>query len=140
MKKYVYQALGVLAISVMVVSCNSTNKSDGKSDIGEPNNSILEAGLLESGKTYTMKIDSVGDVDWYGLAVPEQGYVSVQAKQVPDNINLNVRFAHKQAWKTEKQQWITGWSKVPKTIPVRKPDTLYFAVIDDYNNESSTED
>jgi len=140
MKKYVYQALGVLAISVMVVSCNSTNKSDGKSDIGEPNNSILEAGLLESGKSYDMKIDTIGDVDWFAIPVSGQGYLDVSAKNIPDGMNLVIRFSEKEEWEQTKEKWITGELSLPATIPVYKPDTIYFMLKDKYHATASEED
>lgn len=140
MKKYVYQALGVHAISVMVVSCNSTNKSDGKSDIGEPNNSILEAGLLESGKSYDMKIDTIGDVDWFAIPVSGQGYLDVSAKNIPDGMNLVIRFSEKEEWEQTKEKWITGELSLPATIPVYKPDTIYFMLKDKYHATASEED
>src|SRR5699024_1023769 len=98
MKKYVYKILGVIVICVMVLSCNSTNKNESKSSIGEPNNSILEAGVLESGKFYAMKIDSIGDVDWFALPVSGQGYLDVSAKNIPDAMNLVIRFSEKEEW------------------------------------------
>src|SRR5699024_4667640 len=121
MRDCLKQLAGVVAVIGLAVACSSSG-----GDIGEPNNSILESGMLESGKSYTMKIDSVGDIDWYSVPVPGQGYLNISTKTVPDNLNLRLRFAEKQEWEPEKQKWTTGWSDIPKTIAVLDPDTLYF--------------
>jgi len=135
MRDCLKQLAGVVAVIGLAVACSSSG-----GDIGEPNNSILESGMLESGKSYTMKIDSVGDIDWYSVPVPGQGYLNISTKTVPDNLNLQLRFAEKQEWEPEKQKWMTGWSDIPKTIAVLDPDTLYFVIADNYNDEASDEE
>ena len=139
MKKVIYQILGVLAISMIVVACNSTNKNKSKSDIGEPNNSILEAGVLESGKSYEMKIDTIGDVDWFAVPVSGQGYLDVSAKNIPEGMNFVIRFSEKEEWEQKKEKWITGELSLPATIPVYEPDTIYFMLKDKYHATASEE-
>ena len=140
MKKITFQTLGVLAISLMVVACNSPKSNGDKKGVGEPNNSILEAGLLASGTSYDMKIDSIGDVDWFALPVSGQGYLNVSTKNIPEAMNLVVRFSEKEEWKQTKEKWITGELGLPATIPVYKADTIYFMIKDKYHANASEED
>lgn len=123
-----------------MAACSSPKKKENKNNIGEPNNSILEAGILESGKAYTMKIDSVGDVDWYALPVPGQGYLNISTKNIPENLKLTIQLAEKQEWKPKKEKWTTGDLGLPATIPVYKPDTIYFVFKDKYHKNASKED
>lgn len=132
-------SLTCLAVILISVFACSKNDKKTKGEIGEPNNTIMEAGIIESGKPYSMKIDSVGDIDWYALPVKDSGYVRVSTKTVPDNLKLNIRFAEKEEWKSEKEKWLTKWLNIPSTIAVSGIDTLYFAIIDDYNDAFSDE-
>ncbi len=135
---YLKPLMGLIVLVSLLTACASPKKENQKK-FGEPNNSILSASLLKSGKGYTMKIDSIGDVDWYALPVSGSGYVRITTKTVPENLNLEVRFAEKQAWEPEKQKWLSDWERIPKTIGVADRDTLYFAIIDDWNDKASPE-
>lgn len=137
MKQSHLQIIYIIAILFIVAACSSPTK---KNSIGEPNNSILEAGVLNSGESYNMKIDTVGDIDWFALPVAGQGYLNISTKNIPENLNLIVRFAEKQEWEPTKQKWITGDLNLPATIPVEKPDTIYFVFKDKYNDNASEED
>lgn len=139
MEKVIYQMLGVLAISMVVVACNSPKSNGDNKGVGEPNNSILEAGLLESGKSYDMKIDTIGDVDWFAIPVSGQGYLNVSTKNIPEDMNFVVRFSEKEEWKQTKEKWITGELGLPATIPVYKPDMIYFMFKDKYHANASEE-
>ncbi len=137
MKQYNLRFIGVITLLITVAACSSpTNKNH----IGEPNNSILEAGILESGESYSMKIDTVGDIDWFALPVSGQGYLNISTKNIPENLQLVVRFAEKEEWKPKKENWITDDLNLPATIQVSKPDTIYFVFKDKYNNNASEED
>ncbi|MDZ7718809.1 MAG: hypothetical protein U5K72_08345 [Balneolaceae bacterium] len=117
------------------ISCGG----NGGDSVGEPNNNIMQANIPSWEKPINMKIDSVGDVDWFGLPVEGQGYVSVQARQIPDEIGLRVRFAHRQPWESTKHQWVNDWRELPTAVPVSATDTLFFAMQDDWNDEASDE-
>lgn len=127
-----------LFVCSLITACSSTTK---KNDIpiGEPNNTILEAGIIEFGKSYSMKIDSIGDIDWYGAVIEKPGYFEIATKTVPENLKIQVRFAYKEEWESNKEKWETKWMNIPATIKVTKADTLYFAIIDDYNDAFSDE-
>ena len=137
MKQFNLQIIGVIALLITVAACSSPAK---KNHIGEPNNSILEAGILESGESYSMKIDTVGDIDWYALPVSGQGYLNISTKNIPKNLQLVVRFAEKEEWKQKKENWITAELGLPATIPVDKSDTIYFVFKDKYNKNASDEE
>jgi len=145
MKLYSYLKYGLIIFSIFSLCCSCSfldkknDKESGKG-IGEPNNTILEAGILKTGEINTMKIDTIGDIDWYAIPVSGQGYLTVSTKKVPENLNLQVRFAEKQAWEKEKHKWYTDWNYMPHTISVEKSDTLYFAIIDNHNDEASDEE
>lgn len=134
MKNSIKQALGLAFAFILVAACSSPKE---KNVIGEPNNSILEAGVLESGESYSMKIDSIGDIDWFALPVSGQGYLNISTKEIPDDLKLVVRFANKQEWEPTKQKWISGELGLPATIAVSEPDTIYFAFKDKYNQKAS---
>lgn len=138
MKSHQLSLLGGALMCSFVIGCSGSKNSDGH--FGEPNNTILEANIIESGKAYSMKIDSVGDIDWYALPVNDSGYVRLSTKVVPENLTLNVRFAEKEEWQAQKEKWLSSWMKVPATIAVSGIDTLYFAIIDDYNDAFSDEE
>lgn len=101
---------------------------DRKASIGEPNDSILDAGMLEKGRAIEMRIDSSGDRDWYALALDTNSYVKLGTQKVPEPLRLEVRFAKKQAWEKEKKQWSSDWKEIPTLHSPGKKDTLYFVV------------
>src|SRR5699024_8490539 len=115
MKQFFQQITGVITILIFFTACFSTKEKDKKEDIGEPNNSILEAGLLDSGKPYQMKIDTVVDVDWFAVPVGGPGYLNLSTKNILENLKLVVRFAKKQEWEQQKEKWITGEMGFPAT-------------------------
>src|SRR5699024_7327287 len=104
MKQFFQQITGVITILLFIAGCSSPKEKDKKNNIGEPNNSILEAGLLDSGKPYQMKIDTVGDVDWFAVPVSGPGYLNLSTKNIPENLKLVVRFAEKQEWEQQKEK------------------------------------
>lgn len=139
MKQFFQQITGVITILLFITACSSPKEKEKKDDIGEPNNSILEAGLLDSGKPYQMKIDTIGDVDWFAVPVDGPGYLNLSTKNIPENLKLVVRFAKKQEWEQQKEKWITGEMGFPATIPIEEPDTIYFVFKDKYNNNAAEE-
>ncbi len=100
----------------------------GSSGPGEPNDKVMDAGYLQSKEAIGMKIDSAGDIDWYGLPIDSSGYVKVSSKGVPDHLKLEVRFAKKQAWEAKKHKWLSDWEALPHTKGFRGMDTVHFAV------------
>lgn len=136
MKITILPFLALSLSSLLLISC-ANDKNSRSSGAGEPNNSILTAATVEAGKSFQMKIDSVGDVDWFALPVKDSGYVEVASKNVPDNLKLNIRFAQREEWNSQKEKWLSNWMNLPIAIPISGIDTLYFAIVDDYNDAFS---
>lgn len=137
MKKSIHQIIGIASVLIVAAACSSPKE---KNEIGEPNNSILEAGILQSGESYSMKIDSIGDIDWFALPVPGQGYLDISTKNIPENLKLVVRFANKQEWEPTKEKWLSGELGLPATIAVSEADTIYFVFKDKYNQNASEDE
>ncbi|MGM0407384.1 MAG: hypothetical protein ACQERU_05340 [Bacteroidota bacterium] len=99
-------------------------------DPTEPNNSADEAKLITFDKQFTAGIYPVGDKDWFKVNVPEQGYLEIVSKNVPNEIQPEVRFIVYDEWSDPKTQEIRGWGEIPEACFV--PDSgEYFIVMHD---------
>ncbi len=132
MKQYYLSTSIVLSLIMFVFGCGDS-KNGGK----EPNDVILEASPIQLGKKVSMKIDSNHDRDWYRVVLPGKGYLHVGAKDIPDPINPEIRFAEKQPWQNEKKDWYTSWNDLAKAKQFHDRDTVYFTVQDNNRNNSS---
>ncbi len=129
----IFSSLCSLLILLFFAGCGK-GSTEGP---GEPNDRILDAGVMKPDRKIEMKIDSADDVDWYGIVVPSSGYIKTGVKKVPGDLDPEVRFAHKQEWEDQKQKWINGWDELPKSIRIPEADTIYLAVRDDNQDGSS---
>jgi hypothetical protein len=116
------------------MACGSPEKP-GK----EPNDSILKADPIKLDKAVKMKIDSNHDRDWFRTTIPDKGYLKIGAKDVPDGLKLEVKFAEKQPWQDQKHNWYTGWNRLPEATQFHERDTLYFAIQDNNRDAGSAE-
>ncbi|MFP4025199.1 MAG: hypothetical protein ACLFVR_11805 [Thiohalospira sp.] len=99
-------------------------------DPTEPNNSIEEAKLITLGEQFSAGIYPVGDIDCFKVKAPAQGYIEVAAKNVPDEIQPEVRFAVYDEWSDPQLKEIRGWGKIPQACFV--PDSgEYFIIMHD---------
>ncbi len=117
------------------LACSSPDKP-GK----EPNDSILKADPIKLDKPVKMKIDSNHDRDWFRATIPDKGYLEIGAKDVPDDLKLEVKFAEKQPWQDQKHNWYTGWNQLPEATRFHKRDTLYFAIQDNNRDANSSKE
>lgn len=106
-------------------------------DSGEPNNSPKEAAEFKPGDAGKMAIYPVGDSDWYKVTVPEQGYLQVIARGVPDGVGLQVRYGTYNEWDDELLV-IRDWMYLPDGCPVAEGD-VYLQFIDDWNDGGDQE-
>ena len=120
--------LKLLFLSIIVLNFNSCSTKGGDK---EPNNSIDQAIAINLDEQFTIKINPKGDVDWFKVDVPEQGYLKVQANQVPEEIGLEIAFAKLQEWEGKKQKTIRGWHKLPDALFIEEAGTYYFVLQDD---------
>lgn len=130
--KKILSILSIFYTFFFIVSC-----SGGGAD-KEPNNEIQEASVATYDEPFEIKIDPVGDVDWFKVDVPKQGYLSVQANNIDEALSLEVRFAQYQEWEGEKEKDLTDWLETPAVLHVVEPGTYYFVIADNYNDASST--
>jgi len=131
MKNYL-QLLFVLLVGIFVYSC-----SEGSS--GEPNNSIDQANDVVFSEPFDIKIEPKGDIDWFKVEIPEQGYLTVQASNIPEGIKLQAKFALFQEWEGKKEKELKGWTMLPAVLHVAEAGTYYFVIHDDWDDASSTE-
>jgi hypothetical protein len=127
----------LLVLALVVLSWLSGCGGKGGGSDKEPNNSIEEAGEITLDESFPIKINPKGDVDWFKVELPEQGYLNVQAGECPEELNLEVAFALYKEWEGEKEERIRGWKRLPDAVSIPKGGTYYFAVKDDHDDASS---
>ena len=125
----------ILTAAIFTSGCGGGGASKEK----EPNNSIDQANEITLGKPFSIKITPLKDIDWFKVNLIEQGYLKVQASQVPEGLVLEVAFALFQEWEGKKEKWLRKWHKLPDALFIPKAGTYYFAILDDYNDRESKE-
>ncbi len=135
MKRFVCVFVLWLIVFSWIGGCGGKGRGGDK----EPNNSIEEAGEITLEESFSMKINPKGDVDWFKVELPEQGYLKIQAGECPGELGLEVVFALYKEWEGEKEQRIRGWNRLPDAVSIPEGGTYYFAVKDDYDDASSGE-
>ncbi len=125
----------ILTIVIFTGGCGDGGTSKEK----EPNNSIDQANEIALGKPFSIKISPVKDIDWFKVDLTEQGYLKVQASQIPEGLELEVGYALFQEWEGKKEKWLKKWHKLPDAIFIPEAGTYYFAIIDNYHDRESNE-
>ena len=125
----------ILTVTIFTSSCGGGGASKEK----EPNNSIDQANEITLGKPFEIKINPVKDIDWFKVDLTEQGYLKVQASQIPKGLKLEVAYALFQEWEGSKVKWLKKWNKIPDALFIPEAGTYYFAIIDDYNDKESND-
>jgi len=124
----------LLGLSVSIIGCGG-----GASKEKEPNNTIENANPINLGIPFQINIDPVKDIDWFKVDLAEQGYLKVQASQIPENLELEVGFALFEEWGESKVKWLRKWKKLPDALFIPKAGAYYFAIIDNYNDQASSD-
>ena len=125
----------ILTVAIFTSGCGSGGASKEK----EPNNTIDQANEITLGKPFEIKISPAKDIDWFKVDLTEQGYLKVQASQIPAGLKLEVGYALFQEWEGSKVKWLKKWRKLPDAIFIPEAGTYYFAIIDDYNDKESND-
>jgi hypothetical protein len=133
MKKFVCLLFLLLTILSCIDGCGGKGGGSDK----EPNNSIEEAGEITLDESFPIKINPKGDVDWFKVELPEQGYLKIQAGECPEELGLEVAFALYREWEEEKEQRIRGWNRLTDAVFIPEGGTYYFVVKDNYDDASS---
>lgn len=105
----------------------------------EPNQSPQEAKLVEFGVEYESAIFPIGDEDWFKVNVKEQGYLSVRARNVPDNLELATYFATYDEYSSQKINTIKGKGELPQNIAITEPGEYYIVLCDRWDRYASKE-
>ncbi|MBC8415714.1 MAG: hypothetical protein H8E11_04720 [Candidatus Cloacimonetes bacterium] len=126
----------LLAILFLSLTCCGGGGTSGEK---EPNNSIDQANEITLGKPFSIKITPLKDIDWFKVDLTEQGYLKVQASQVPEGLELEVGYALFQEWEGSKVKWLKNWRRLPDALFIPEAGTYYFAIIDNYNDRESKE-
>ena len=100
----------------------------------EPNDTAKTANYVDFGKPVTLSINPKGDNDWFRVFVQQQGYLQVQARDVPKRLGLEVKYYTYDEWDGTKV--IRDWSSVPDGCFVTSGE-YYLRLNDNYNDAAS---
>ncbi|MEA2095622.1 MAG: hypothetical protein U9P73_02865 [Candidatus Cloacimonadota bacterium] len=134
-RSILFFSIFILTAAIFTSSCGGGGASKEK----EPNNSIDQANEITLGKPFEIKIDPIKDRDWFKVDLTEQGYLKVQANNVPEGLGVEVGFALFQEWEGSKVKWLRKWNKLPDALFIPKAGTYYVTIGDNYNDASSKE-
>ncbi|MDA3819548.1 MAG: hypothetical protein PF590_03655, partial [Candidatus Delongbacteria bacterium] len=126
----------LLGLLITCISCGS-DSSEKQNESSEPNDKIDEANSIEPGTEFQMKVHPKEDGDWYKVEIPGQGYLKLVSKNVPDEIDVQVRFATYEEWGEEKENFLTNFLKMPAAVAFEGEDTCYALVADRWNENAS---
>ncbi len=124
----------ILSFLLILTACGGSEQKD---PAAEPNDKIMQAKVMSTDRTVQLKLDSNKDRDWVGLKVPDSGYLHFGAKGVPDPLDLRIKLALQQEWKKQKAKGLSGWEGIPEAHRIYEHDTVYFAIKDQYQDNSS---
>ncbi len=132
--KYIKLTKVLTVLLVLIFISCGVGKGGGDK---EPNNKIDQANDITLGQPFSLTINPKGDMDWFKVNLTEQGYLKVQASQVPEEINLEITFALYQEWEGKKEKRLRGWRRLPDALFIPEAGTYYFVIKDDYDDASS---
>lgn len=110
----------------------------GAFDDHEPNDAPGEAAVQEPGSPFDVAIFPEGDLDWFRVPVPARRYLDVQAREVPDALDVRFKFARHDEWAGEQTE-LRGWSSPPTAAFVADSGDVWMAVKDGGNDDRSEE-
>ena len=105
----------------------------------EPNNTPKEAEKVNFDEEYKSAIYPVGDTDWFRFTTNEPGYVTVKAKNVGDELELEARYANYDEYAAEPVDVFRNYGELPHSASIPEPGAYYFHILDNYNDAKSEE-
>jgi hypothetical protein len=105
-------------------------------DPTEPNNSVEEAKAVDF-VDLNLAIFPTGDMDWFKVTTPAQGYIRALSKNVPEGITPEIYYALYDEWADPKVQEIRSWKKLPDACFIPDSGVYYLLFHDDYDDKSS---
>ncbi len=103
----------------------------------EPNDNPEDAKSVEFEKELNVGIYPVGDRDWFKVNAPEQGYLVLSSKDVPEGIQPEVRIALYDEWADPKVNVLQNWRNLPAACFIPDSGEYHLTLIDDYNDACS---
>ncbi len=103
----------------------------------EPNNSAENAKIVNDGDVINLAIFPDKDRDWYKIKIESQGYISLKAKNVPEDIVPEVSFAEYDEWADPKIKRIRDWEKIPAACFIPEKGEYYINIRDEYDKDMS---
>ena len=116
-------------------SCSSGSGGGDK----EPNNTIQEACEFTLGEVFEISIHPQGDHDYFVTEIKEQGYLKIQASNVPEGVDIEVAFSLYEEWEATKEKRLRSWRTIPDALFISEPGTYYFVIHDSYDDNFSSE-
>jgi hypothetical protein len=105
-------------------------------DATEPNNSVEEAHRLTLEEQFSAGIYPVGDMDCFEINVPAQGYLEIVAKNIPEEVQPEVRFVIYDEWSDPQLKEIRGWGKIPQACFVSDSGKYYIIMHDSWDDHA----
>lgn len=101
----------------------------------EPNDSVGAATAIEASGEHVVTIFPTGDADWYRIEVGRPGELQVEAREVPDTLDVTFRVFDPD------HNDMTGWIPAPRKggvtsgfTDLKRPGTYFVEVRDSYND------
>lgn len=121
-----------LFLTVILYSCGDGSK------MHDLDNTIEEAVPLKFDETVEIKVNPVGNKNWFKVDVPEQGYLKVSAQNDPKDLNLACYFAFYEEWADKKTNVISDHLGLPAVIKAEE-GTYHFVIRDRWDKKESEE-
>ena len=105
----------------------------------EDNNTIENAKKIELGSNFKAAIFPQNDQEWFKVIADKPGYMRIQSKDVPENVNLEVSYYIYDEWADPKLTKIRNNEEMPSACFFPKAGEYYFLLNDEYNDKLSTD-
>ena len=105
----------------------------------EPNNTIEEAVEISFNTITDFTLSPEKDQDWFKFEVTEPGYIRVMISNIPEDMQVELRFAKYKEWEGDKEDWISDDMKAPTAIVVPEKGTYYLLITERYGEKEIKE-
>ncbi len=105
----------------------------------EPNNDAHSATIVEFDKEYQSAIFPKGDKDWFLIEVEQQGYITIRAKSIPDNLDLSAYVATFDEYASSPVNIVRSIRNVPMDVAITEPGQYYVVFADRWDAKASKE-